>query len=175
MENDGEGDEASRAADPAELDACAEETCVLMKTGPRAGDRAGGVAFLALMVVLAGAVHFYYTDSRTDSFANRLDAELLTHAEFALASNEDGNRLGVVPTWPFRLYASLRRDIALYGVALGAAAFLWGLSARARARRDAFVVHRDLTAELAELRDRLDRLEGRSGPNASGGDDETKG
>ena len=175
MDTDGKGGNAPSASEEAEHGDGERETDLLVKTGPRAGDRAGGMAFLALMVVLAGALHFYLTGEGSDSFINRLDAELLTHAEFSLASMENGGRLTVVPSWPLRLYASLRRDVAVYAVMLAVATYLWGLSARARARRDAFLVHDKLTAEVNELRERIARLDGGPASGSPHGRDERKG
>lgn len=175
MENDGDGGDAPRdntAPDSAEGGAAVAE---LLKTGPTAGNRSGALTFLAFAVVLAGALHFYLKSSGPESFPARLSADLLTHAELTLASYNDGGRMEVVPTWPLRLYAVLRRDIAFYTLFLAAAVFLWGLSARARARRDAFLVHEKLHAEIMELRHRLD---GRPDAAPSPADDshvETKG
>lgn len=187
MDNDGEGgktpreteqaDAESGATDEAKHSAAAvrpdaetvgQETEELIKTGPTAGNKAGGMAFLALVVVLGAALHFHLYGTGPEAYVNRLDATLLTHAELTLDAMKDGSNLVVVPSWPLRLYSMLRRDIAIYAVMLAAATFLWGVSARARARRDAFLVHDKMTAELAELRARLAKLEGVSAPSESG-------
>lgn len=158
MENDGDGEEAPRDHENPETDDGGDSAAAVVQSGPMAGNRSGGMAFLALMVALAAAVHFYLTGTGPESFPARLDTDLLTHAELTLAAMEDGNNMAIVPSWPQRLYAILRRDIALYTAFLAVAAFFWGLSARARARRDAFLVHEKLSAEIAELRGRLDSL-----------------
>lgn len=171
MENDGDGgDDAPRQDDNPNAPS-GDDAAVVVDNGPAAGNRSGGTAFLAFAVLVAAVVHFYLTGSGSDSFLNRLDTDLLTHAELSLAAMEEGNRLAVVPSWPLRLYAVLRRDIALYGAFLAGAAFLWGLSARSRARRDAFLVHEKLEAEIRELRQRLDRLDNGADAGGAGRDD----
>lgn len=145
-----------------DAEAMAEETQHLLQAGPRSGNRCGALAFVAFAVVVIAALRFYLADSGSDAYINRLDTELLTHAEFSLAAMEDGSRMTVVPSWPLRLYDVLRRDVAVYAVLAAVAAYIWGLAARARGRRDAFLVHEKLTGELTELRARLDSLERRA-------------
>lgn len=146
--------------DEAEIEASRNETESLLTGGPGAGNRSGGLAFLAFIVLALAVVHYHFAGDGGDGFLNRLDSELLTHAELALASSENGGRLTVVPTWPQRLYMSLRKDILVYVAASAVAAYLWGLSARARAKREAYLVHEKLVGEITELKSRLDRLEG---------------
>ena len=169
MEND--GDDAPHDAMSPDAEAREFETDAVLGGGPGAGNRAGGLAFLALAAVVAAGVYYHFSASGGDAFKARLDSEMLTHAELTLASREAGNRVEVVPTWPLHLYDTLRRDIALYAAAAALAAFLWGLSARARARRDAYLVHVRLEAELAEVRRRLDMMESawENAPGRSGG------
>ncbi len=159
MQNDGDGGEAPREMSRPEAGNTGEEAAEVLRSGPRAGNRAGGLAFLALMALLAAALHYHFSGGGADSFPARLDSDLLTHAELTLAANEKGNRLAVVPAWPLRLYSVLRRDIAVYAAAAVLASLLWGWSARARARRDVFLAHEKLEAEIADLRRRLDEME----------------
>ena len=158
-----------------DADARTEETSQLLEAGPGSGNRAGAFAFLALVVVIAAAVHFYLADKSPDSYVYRLDAELVSHAELALASSEDGGRMAVVPTWPVRLYEILRRDIALYAAAAALAAYVWGHAARARARRDAYLVFEKLRAEMADLRARIDTMDGGARSGAERRPDDKKG
>ncbi len=151
------GSEARR-----EIDSRPEETGDVLASGPKAGNRAGAFAFLALVVVIAAAAHFFMADSGGE-YLQRLDAELLQHAELSLKSNENGAAVAVAPSWPLALYEKIRGDIALYAAAAALAAYLWQLSARSRARRDAFLLHDQLNAELAALRERVARLEKRPG------------
>ncbi len=149
------GSEAGR-----EIDSRPGETGDVLASGPKAGSRAGALAFLALVVVLAAAAHFYMADSGGE-YLQRLDAELLQHAELSLKSGENGAAVAVAPSWPLALYEKMRGDIALYAAAAALAAYLWQLSARSRARRDAFLLHDRLNAELAALRERVALLEKR--------------
>lgn len=173
-------DDARKNADDPELNAREEaesdaeemrdETGQVLQKGPRAGNKAGALAFLALVIVGLAVLRFYLADSGSDAYFNRLDSELVTHAELSLAAARDDTRIAVVPSWPFRLYDILRRDIAIYAAAAAIAAYVWGLAARARARRDAFLVHEKLAAEVLELRGRLEKLEYgvKSGADGSG-------
>ncbi len=162
MANEGDGEEAPRETPRPDAGTGDEETADVLRSGPKAGNRAGGLAFLALLALLAAALLYYVSGTGSDSFLARLDSDLLTHAELTLAANEKGNRLAVVPAWPLRLYATLRRDIAVYAGAAILAALLWSWSARARARRDVYLAHEKLSAEIAELRRRLDDVEKKS-------------
>ncbi len=150
------GDTAGDAAPDAEE---AGEFAGLLASGRNGGNRAGGLALLAIAVVIGGVLHYHFSNNGSNSFLSRLDSDLLTHAELTLATSEEGNRLAVVPSWPLRLYSSLRGDTILYAAAAALAAYLWGLSARAKARRDAWLVHRRLQGEIRELRRRLDMLD----------------
>lgn len=165
MVEDGEGGDAPRHQDDLEAEEAAAETGAVLEGGQGAGNRSGGLAFLAFAVLVAAAVHFHFS-SGGDAYLARLDSELLTHAELALSAREGATPVAVVPSWPLRLYGRLREDIALYAAAAAVAAYLWGLSARARARRDAYLVHEKLAARLDEALRRLDRLEGRTGGDA---------
>lgn len=150
-------------------DAEAEETAKLVDAGPRAGNRSGALAFLAFLVLAAAALHFYLAETGSGAYIHHLDAELRKDAGLALAAMEEKNRIAIVPSWPHGLYAVLHRDILVYVALSALAAYVWGLSARARARRDAFLVHEKLVAEIADLRRRLDRLDPESAaePNRS--------
>ena len=143
------------------------ETVRLVASGSGAGNRAGGFAFLTVVLAIATGIYFHLSDRGGDSFSARLDADLLSHAEFSLASGERENRLAVVPDWPLELYWRLRRDTILYAALAFAAAALWGLSVRARARRDAWLVYEKLSAELADLRRALEKS-GRDGKERKG-------
>lgn len=154
-----------------DADAMAEETQELLQAGPGNGNRAAALAFVAFVIIVLAALRFYLADSGTDAYVNRLDTELLTHAELSLATMEDGSRMSVVPSWPTQLYGVLRRDIAVYSILVAVAAFIWGRSARARGRRDAFLVHEKLSGELAELRARLDIFEKDAARRAARPDD----
>ena len=156
--------EGDRENDPETI---AEETANLVASGSGAGNRAGGFAFLAVILAIATGMHFHFSDRGGDSFSARLDADLLSHAEFSLASGEGENRLAVVPDWPLGLYWRLRRDAILYAALAFAAAVLWGWSVRARARRDAWLVYKKLSAELADLR-RDREKSGRNGEEKKG-------
>ncbi len=140
-----------------------EELSRLALTGPRAGNQSGALAFLALVMLCGAALHFYLADRGGAGYLNRLNSELQGHAELVLASQEDGARTVVSPSWPFRFYEKIRGDIFVYVAFAFAAAWLWGLSARARARRDAYIVHAGLRDELARLRSRVEDLERKSG------------
>ncbi len=142
-----------------ELDSRPEEAGKVLAAGPKAGNRAGALAFLAFAVVIAAAVHFHMTDSGGE-YLQRLDAELLRNAELSLKAG-GGAAVAVAPSWPLELYGKIRADIALYAAAAVAVAYLWQLSARSRARRDAFLLHDALTTELAALRERVAVLETR--------------
>lgn len=156
-----------------EIDARPEEAAEVLATGPRAGNRAGALAFLALVVVVGAAVHFYMADNGGE-YLQQLDADLLRHAELSLRPTGTGQGasgiadagLAVAPSWPLALYEKIRGDIALYAAAAAAAAFLWQLSARSRARRDAFLLHDKLNTELAALRERVAALEKREGKSS---------
>ncbi len=143
-----------------EIESRADEAKEVLATGARAGGRAGALGFLALLVVLGAATYFYMTDNGGE-YPARLDAELLRDAELALGLRGDGSGAGVAvaPSWPLALYGRLRQDIGLYAAAAAAAAYLWALSARARARRDAFLLHDRLAAEVDALRERVRELE----------------
>lgn len=167
MESDGEGEDVPRHEQDA-AEAALVETDKLMGAGPGAGNRAGGLAFLALAVVVIAALHFHFSESGANSYAARLDTELLTHAQMNLNALEHGERLAVVPSWPIRLYDRLRRDIVVYAGMAAAAAYLWGLAARARGRRDAYLVQQKMAGELAEARRRLERLEKITGIDRNG-------
>lgn len=149
-----------------EMDSRPEETGDVLAGGPKAGNRAGALAFLALVVVIAGAVHFYMQDSG-GAYIQRLDADLLQHAELTLSAREKGAAIAVAPSWPLRLYEKIRKDIALYAALAAAAAYLWQLSARSRARRDAFLLHDRLANEIETLRKRVAFLEERAGKRDS--------
>lgn len=158
--------------DAAELEARGEEARAVIASGPGSGNRSAALGFLALLVVIAAALHFHFISGGA-AYLNRLDAELINHAELSVAAMEDQNRMAVVPSWPLRLYDTLRRDIAVYAALAAAAAYVWSLASRARARRDAFVMHEKLNAELNGLRERLERLEkGGSSPESNA---DTKG
>ena len=141
-----------------EMDSRPEETSEVIANGPKAGNRAGALAFLALVVVIAAAVHFYMADSG-GAYLKRLDADLLQHAELSLKAGGKTAALSIAPSWPPRMYEKIRKDIALYAAAAAAAAYLWQLSARSRARRDAFLLHDKLNNEIAALRQRVALLE----------------
>lgn len=159
-----------------EADSRREEAEDILETGPRLANRCGALAFLALIVVLGAALHFYLSSQGGSAYLQRLDTELVNHAGLSLATMEGESRLAVAPSWPLRLYENLRRDILLYCALAALAAYLWSLAARARARRDAFVVHDKLAAELTDLRARLDRLDGGSrDSSASGSASDRKG
>ncbi len=142
----------------------ADETTGLIASGRNAGNRSGALGLLVVVLVIAMLVYYHFSASGVNSFLSRLDSDLLAHAELTLASQQEGNRLAVVPSWPTRLYTSLRNDIALYIAVTLAAAYVWGLSVRARARRDLYLVHKQLTGEIASLRERLDKVDN-SGTN----------
>lgn len=136
-----------------------EELRSLLAAGPGLSNRASAIAFLALLALLGAGLHYYLGDQGDSSFVARLDADLLSHAEMTVSAMEDGSKMAVVPSWPYRLYASLRRDIAWYAAAALVTAFLWGLAVQARARRSAYLVHEQLSREVAELRRRVAELE----------------
>jgi hypothetical protein len=143
----------------AEAESRREEAKALLAAGPGSGNRAAALGFLALLVLVAAFLHYHFSGGGPDSLLGRLDSALIAHAELSVAAMEDGSRMAVVPSWPLDLYESLRLDIAMYAAFAAAAALVWSLAARARARRDAFVVHEQLRAELDELRRRLDGIE----------------
>lgn len=140
----------------------AEELGEILKTGSRATNRAGALAFLAFLIIVAAGLHFFFSAKGGDAYLSRLDAQLRGDAELTLAAMENNTRLAISPSWPLQLYENLRRDILLYCAVAALSAYVWGLAARARARRDAFLVHTKLAAELAELREKLERLESRA-------------
>lgn len=142
-----------------EIESRRRELDEIVQAGPSSGNRTGALAFLALVIVLGAAVYYYLTEQGPSAYANRLDAELISHAELSVASMEEDNRMTVVPGWPVRLYDRLRRDIALYAALAAAAAWVWSLAARAAARRNAFLIHETLHTELDALRRRVDELE----------------
>lgn len=158
MPDNGNGGEAIRGADragePAE-----EELGEALRTGSGARARAGGLALLAFLVAGAAVAYYHFSDTGGSAYAARLDAELLGQAELTLAAGGEGGRLAIVPSWPLGLYATLRRDMALYATAAALAAMLWAWSARARARRDLFLLNEKMRKETAELRRRLEKLE----------------
>ena len=160
-----EGDKGGKRAADAEAEVRREEAEAVLAAGPGAGNRSGALAFLALLLVVAAVVHFHLAERGSGSYLNRLDSELINHAELSVAAMQDENRMAVVPSWPLRLYDTLRRDIAVYAVMAAAAAYVWSMAARARARRDAFLVYDRLNAELGELRRRLDAAERRLPPD----------
>lgn len=134
------------------------EVKAVLSAGPGSGNRSGAWAFLALLLVLAAIAHYCMSDMGGGGYVNRLDSELIHHAELAVAAMRDENPVAVVPAWPVRLYDTLRNDAVLHAALAAAAAYAWSLSARARARRDAFLVHEKLSAELADLRSRLESV-----------------
>ncbi len=143
----------------AEVESRREEARVLLAAGPGSGNRSAAFAFLALLILIAAAAYYHFAGGGSDGYLGRLDSALVTHAELSVAATEDAARTAVVPSWPLDLYESLRRDIAFYASIAAAAAYVWSLAARARARRDAFVLHERLQAELDGLRRRLDHME----------------
>lgn len=145
-----------------EIESREEEASAVLAAGPRAANRAGAFAFLALLAVVGAVVYYHFAGRGVDSFQNRLDVQLINHAELTMAAMEAEAPLAVVPSWPHSLYQNLRQDIVAYAGFAAFAAFLWSRSAAARARRDAFLVHDRLTREVAQLRERLDRLDGGS-------------
>lgn len=136
----------------------------ILAAGAKAGNRAGALAFLALVVVLAAATYYYMTNN-SGEYLQILDTELLRDAELSIDLRGNprgagaGGNVAVAPSWPLALHDKLLRDIALYAGAAAAAACLWALSARARARRDAAVLHNRLAAEIAALREKVEKLE----------------
>lgn len=158
-----------------DIESVQEETALLLENGPAAGNRSGAFAFLAFLVLAAAVVHFYLAESGAGAYINQLDSDLLKDANLTLAAMEEGGRMAVVPSWPYRLYAVLRRDLAIYVALSAVAAYIWGLSARARARRAAYLVHEKLTAEIAALRERLDKLDSTAGDGKSGPAEDKKG
>lgn len=159
MEDAGDGERSPREKSASDAEACDGERESLLASGPNSGRRSGAIALLALVVVVGAAVYHHMTGNGPSSFLSRLDMDLLTHAELSLASREEGGRLTVVPSWPLRLYASLRNDILIYASAAALAGWLWSLAARARARRDAYLIHEGLIRQVDEMRRRLDALE----------------
>ncbi len=155
-------------------EAVQDETRAVLSAGPGSGSRSGAFAFLALLLVIAGALHYAMAD-RGGGYAGRLDSELINHAELAVAAMRDENRMALVPAWPLDLYETLRRDIALYAAMAAAAAYVWSAAARARARRDAFLMHEKLSAELTDLRRRVEQAEGSASAPSSEPRKETKG
>lgn len=143
----------------------------LLAAGPGLGNRAGALAFLTILAVLAAGLHFYLTGTGGGSFLTRLDSDLLTHAEMSMSARENGTSLTVVPSWPYRLYESLRRDVGWYAAAAALAAILWGLSVQARGKRSAYLVHEKLTEEIITLRRRVEELERCAGPAGKAADD----
>lgn len=133
-----------------------------MQAGGRGGAaRAGACALLAVLVIIAGVFQYHFGAGGSDAFLNRLDSELLGQAQLSLdSSSQTAGRMAVVPSWPLRLYAALRRDIAVYACFGLLAAWLWARSAAMRARRDAWLVHDRLTREMDQLRRRLDKISG---------------
>lgn len=154
--------------DEAELDA-------LLSSSAAGVNRAGGLAFLAFAVLIAAALHYHFADSGGDAFLARLDADMLANAELSVKSTERGTSLAVVPSWPYRLYDSLRKDIVWYAGAAALAAYVWSLSARAAARRGATLVHARLSAEIDRLRRRVDALEKAGQARNDAGRPEEKG
>jgi hypothetical protein len=169
-EHEGDGEKTACPEDADENAARVDETARLAASGPGAGHRAGGLALLGVVVAILAVFHYHFANGGSDAFTSRLDAELLADAELTIASMERGSRLTVVPSWPIRLYRALRRDIAVYTALAALAALCWSWSARARARREAYLVHKQTELELAELRRRLDALE-----KAGEGSDAKKG
>lgn len=162
MKDVGAGEQTPPEESASDAEAHEGEHESLLASGPNSGKRAGAFGLLALIAIIGAAVCYHLSGSGGNSFLSRLDNDLLTHAELTLASREGGGRLTVVPSWPLRLYATLRDDIIFYAGAAAVAAWLWALSAKARARRDAFLVHEDLTKQLNEVRKRVEELEGKS-------------
>jgi hypothetical protein len=140
-----------------EAKAVQDETRAVLSAGPGSGNRSGALAFLALLLIIAAILHYSLADR--GGYAARLDSELISHAELSVAAMRDESRLAVVPAWPLDLYETLRRDIAVYAAMAAAAAYVWSAAARARARRDAFLVYEKLNAELADVRLRLEKAE----------------
>ncbi|MCL2001490.1 MAG: hypothetical protein FWG74_08660 [Planctomycetes bacterium] len=157
MPNDGDRGDAPRETPQPCFTPGENELAEALRAKPNGGGRPGGLAFLALLVLLIAALHYHLTGTGTESFPARLNSDLLTHTELTLTVNENGSRMAVVPAWPLRLYYTIRRDIAVYAFAAVIISLFWGWSARARARRDLFLVHEKLEAEIAELRRRLDK------------------
>ncbi|MCD8350189.1 MAG: hypothetical protein LUC93_06210 [Planctomycetaceae bacterium] len=158
-----------------EADSRHEEAEDILQNGPRSANRSGALAFLALAVIVVAALHFYLSAGGGAAYVARLDGELLNHASLSLAAMEADSPMAIAPSWPLNLYEHLRRDILVYCALVACAAYIWSLAARARARRDAFVIHDKLAAEVAELRARLDQAGiAQSEPPAPGPED-TKG
>lgn len=162
---------ADSAAALDEAETRREEVEDILQNGPRSANRSGAMAFLAFLVIVAAATHLVFSTHGGAAYLQRLDTELLNHAELSLAALEGDRPMAIAPSWPLRLYENLRRDIVLYCALAAVAAYLWTKSACARARRDAYLVHEKLTAELADLRARLNVLE--PGTPDSASDDAT--
>ncbi len=78
-----------------EIDARPAEAAEILAAGPRAGSRAGALAFLAAALVVAGAVYYYMTG---EGELQRLDAALLRHAELSLEADGKSDAVAVAPT-----------------------------------------------------------------------------
>lgn len=139
-----------------EIESRPEEAKAVLDAGPGSGNRAGAFAFLAILVVIAAAIHYHFADP----FQNRLDTQLRYHAELTMASMGTETPVAVVPSWPQDMHHNLRNDIVVYAGLAALAAYLWSRSAAARARRDAFLLHDRLASEITQLRRRIDALEG---------------
>lgn len=171
MNDRGEGGDAPPADDTdksPEEERDEADLAAMLSSASGGVNRAGGLAFLALAVLVAAALHYHFANDGGNAFLSRLDADMLANAEMSIESAERGTRLAVVPSWPYRLYDTLRKDIVWYAGAAALAAYLWGLSARAAARRAATLVHARLSAEIDGLRRRVDELEqaGKGAPDA---------
>jgi|GEM_PF-2860891 hypothetical protein len=130
-----------------------------LAAGNNGESRAGAFALLTVVLLLCGALYYHFSENGGNAFLLRLDSELLTHAEFSLASAKNGNDIVAVPSWPLRLYSALRRDIAFYAAIAAIAGVLWGLSVQARARRDVYLLNQKFSREIAVLRARLDMID----------------
>lgn len=150
-----------------EMESREEEANAVLAAGPYAANRAGAFAFLAILAVIGAAAYYHFAGRGSGSFPNRLDSQLINHAELSMASMDSEAPIAVVPSWPHSLYRNLRQDIVVYAAFAALAALLWSRSAAARARRDAFLLHDRLTREVDELRKRVAKLDGGSASSSS--------
>ena len=152
---DGGGDSLPDAS-PGEV----RELEALLASGERAGNTLGALA-VAGFILLFTAFVVYRCDRVPGEPPYRATlADLVAHQagrDFRAARGEGDWQ---TPAWPMALHGRLRAEAYLAAAFALAFARIFSLRERARARRQALLLYRDLGREIERLKRQVDRLEG---------------
>ena len=147
---------------PSEAESKELET--LLDSGQRASNTIGALTVVGLFVLFVAFV-IYHSDRTPGNtpFVETLNEFVHNQAvkDFRAARGLDDQK---TPVWPISMYRHLRADAFIAaGLAL-ALAVLFLLVERARGKRQALLVYRDLGREIERLRQRVKDLEDREKP-----------